>query len=43
MMDIWLLFLCVFAMGLVALPAIALLLGDPQPPRPNKPRKRRPF
>lgn len=41
-MDIWLMFLCVFAMGLVALPAMALLLGDPQPPRP-KHRKRRPF
>lgn len=42
-MDFWLFCLCVFAMGLVTLPAIAALLGDPQPPRPNQPRKRRPF
>lgn len=40
-MDIWLACLCVFAMGLVTLPAIAVLTGDPHPPR--KPRKRRPF
>lgn len=40
-MDLWLFFLCVFVMGLVTLPAIAALAGDPPPPR--KPRKRRPF
>ena len=42
-MDIWLFCLCAFAMGLVVLPAIVALAGDPAPPRPNKPRKRRPF
>lgn len=40
-MDLWLLFLGVFAMGLVVLPAIAVMTGDPHPPRP--PRKKRPF
>lgn len=42
-MDIWVFALCVFGMGLVMLPVIFALAADPTPPRPNKPRKRRPF
>jgi len=42
-MNFWVFLLCAFAMGLIIMPVIFALAADPSPPRPNQPRKKRPF